>query len=498
MRNRREFLLAGLATLALPAAGAAAGPEPDPWAAEFAGALGRDPFWLGWRSPVGDRMQCGIRLRGRLPEALRGTFWRIGPAVHERFGLRYHHWFEGDGMIHRFRFDGAAIRHHGRVLDTPKLERERAAGRRLFAAFATPIPDGAPVRRPDDVNTANTALLDHHGSLYALWEAGSASRIDRDTLAWSGFRSWGEGLAGLPFSAHPRVDADGSVRGFGVLVGRRPGLLLYHIGGDGSLRRVDRVDIAPMSMVHDFVLTRRHLVFVLPPLVFAPEQAEGSFLDAHVWRPELGTRVLVVAKADPSRRRWYQLPAGFGFHHGNGWEEGDGTLRFDHCLAADASLLRDRFRGVMRGRLEPATEPVYHRFRLGPDGSARVEATIGGRAEFPQISRRLTGRRNRFVYLTGGVRGEGFHQLVKRDLESGSSERHDYGDGVHTEEHLFVPRPGGSAEDDGWLVGTLLDYRRRATGVVVLDARRPGDGPLAEAWLDEALPLGFHGCFSPA
>ena len=403
-------------------------------------------------------------------------------------------------MLHEYRFDGTGLYHRGRVIETPKLQREQAAGRRLFGAFATPVPDGEPVRRPDDVNVANTSVLDHHGSLYALWEGGSASRIDRATLSWSGFKTWGEGLDGMPFTAHPKVDADGTVWAFGYMLGRRPALVFYQIASDGSLVKAAPLEVSPLGMVHDFIVTERHLVFVLPPYVLDPDPGAESFLGAHAWRPELGSRVLVVRKEDFGERRWYQLPAGFGFHHGNGWEDNDGSIRFDHCLAEDPSLLRDRFRGFMRGRLEDAKMPRYASVALGPDGSATIES-VPGAAEFPRIAPHLTGRRNRFVYTVGGDgtrSGYAFHQIVKRDLELGTEERHDYGGTAFAEEHIFAPRPGGATEDDGWLVGTILDFRRGATAVTVLDARRPSDGPVATAWLDRPLPLGFHGWFSPA
>ncbi len=504
MLGRREFMSAGAAcaaALALgPGAALAGAAREDLWAEEFNRALRDDPQWLGWRSVGADRIESRVRVEGQLPEELRGAFYRNGPAVHDRFGLRYQHWFEGDGMLQEYRFDGLAVTHRAQVLETPKFRRERAAGRRLLGAFATPIPDGEPVRRPDDVNVANTAVLDHHGALYALWEGGSASRIDRETLAWSGFRNWGDGLQGLPFTAHPKAEADGTLWAFGYQLGRSPLLVLYHIAPDGRPVKVAPVQVSPLGMVHDFVVTDRHLVLVLPPYVVDPGLGAASFLGGHAWRPELGSRVLVVAKDDFEERRWFHLPAGFGFHHGNGWEEADGTIRFDHCLAPDPTVLRDQFCGFMRGRLEPSSQPRYTNVVLRPDGSATTEVA-GGIAEFPRIAPVRTGRRNRFVYTLGGDgarSGYPLHQVVKRDLERGAEELHDYGTGVFAEEHVFVPRPGGAGEDDGWLVGTILDYRRGATAVAVLDARRPADGPVAMAWLDQPLPLGFHGWFSPA
>ena len=502
--NRRTFLrasgLAGVSGLA-PVLAVHAVAGTDEWSADFARALEANPMLLGWRSVSADRLDCKARIEGRLPEELKGILYRNGPAVHERFGQRYHHWFEGDGMVHAYRFSGRTVTHRGRVIMTPKLTHEDESERRRFSALATRIEGRDPVRGPDDVNAANISVLDHHGELLALWEGGSASLLDRDTLAWRGFKVWGERLEGLPFTAHPKVEPDGTLWAFGYSLAPTRALVLYQISPDGALRKVELVDAGPLGMVHDFVVTARHLVIVIPPLVFEPGPGRDLLLDALVWRPELGSRVLVVEKDDFSARRWYQLPAGFGFHHGNGWEDASGTIRFDHCVAADASLMNETLRFVMRGEFRASKPELYTRFVLRPDGSAEMEWT-DEEAEFPRIAPGFTGRRNRYVYTLGapadGVEGWRLRRLVKRDLESGAMESFDYGPGVLPEEHVFVPRPGRYGEDTGWLLGPFLDYERGASGIAVFDARQISAGPVARAWLDYPLPLAFHGNFSPA
>ena len=155
-----------------------------------------NPALLGWRSVETDQLQCTARIEGRLPAELQGSFYRNGPAVHERFGLRYRHLFDGDGMVQAFRFDGRGVSHRARVLATPKLVRETEAGRRLFSGFATPVADGAPVRRADDINTANIAVLDHHGELLALggcfgppeWAASARPRRNWVRRTWGKLR----------------------------------------------------------------------------------------------------------------------------------------------------------------------------------------------------------------------------------------------------------------------------------------------------------------------
>ena len=499
--TRRRFLraagLSGLTPIALPRLALGA----EDWSGDFARALEADPVLLGWRGVDADRLRCTARIEGRLPDELRGTFYRNGPAVHERFGVRYRHLFEGDGMVQAFRFDGRGVTHRARVLATPKLVRETKAGRRLFSGFATEVNGGVPVRRADDVNTANISVLDHHGELLALWEGGSASVLDRDTLEWQGFKAWGQGLEGLPFTAHPKVEADGTLWAFGYAFAPAPALVLYHIAADGTLVKAQALDPGPLGMVHDFVVTARHLVIVLPPLVLEPSRAEGRLLDAFVWRPALGSRVLVVDKDDFDDRRWVQLPAGFGFHHGNGWEDTTGTIRYDHCVAENATLMTGTMRDIMRGKFTPGAPERYARFTLHPDGRVEMEDS-GEAAEFPRIAPALTGRRNRYVYTLGvssiGASGWGLRRVVKRDLESGDSDSFDYGPGAVAEEHVFVPRRVPRSEDDGWLVGAFLDSTRGLTGVAVFDARHVADGPVARAWLDYPLPLAFHGQFTPA
>ena len=498
--KRRCFLraagLAGLAPLCPPLAVAGDGD----WSADFARALETNPMLLGWHGVHADRLRCEARIEGRLPADLRGTLYRNGPAVFRRFGVRYRHWFEGDGMVQAFRFDGRSVSHRARVLSTPKLRRETSARRRLFSGFATPADGGAPVVRPDDLNVANTSVLEHHGELLALWEGGSASVIDRETLAWRSFKVWGKSMEGLPFTAHPKVESDGTLWAFGCSFAPTPLLVLYHIAADGSVRKAQAVDVGPLGMVHDFVVTARHLVIVIPPLVLETAPNDEMLLDAFAWRPEMGSRVLVVDKDDFDSRRWYQLPAGFGFHHGNGWEDGDGVIRFDHCVASDATLMTETLRDVMRGEFKRPSPELYTRYTLRPDGAAEVEST-GEEAELPRIAPAMTARRNRFVYTVGATSSESIgwrlREVSRRDLEAGTSDSFDYGPGTIAEEHVFVPRRAPRGEDDGWLLGAWLDYRRGLSGIAVFDARRVSDGPLARAWLDYPLPLALHGHFSP-
>jgi all-trans-8'-apo-beta-carotenal 15,15'-oxygenase len=64
------------------------------------------------------------------------------------------------------------------------------------------------------------------------------------------------------------------------------------------------------------------------------------------------------------------------------------------------------------------------------------------------------------------------------------------------QEPVFVPRPGGTDEDDGWVLQMVYDTRSITSQLVILDARDISAGPLATISLPHHIPLGLHGSFS--
>ena len=146
-----------------------------------------------------------IRVRGKIPAGLRGTLYRNGAARFKLGSTRYSHWFDGDGMVQAFSFEGGKASHLGVLLRTPKLLEEESAGRFLYAGFGTTLADSLPVDRPDMLNTANINVLamNNGRDLYALWEGGSATQLNPKTLAVEGFKAWSPETAGASFFRPP-------------------------------------------------------------------------------------------------------------------------------------------------------------------------------------------------------------------------------------------------------------------------------------------------------
>ena len=61
-------------------------------------------------------------------------------------------------------------------------------------------------------------------------------------------------------------------------------------------------------------------------------------------------------------------------------------------------------------------------------------------------------------------------------------------------EPIFVPRPGGTAEDDGVILSVVLDEEHKRSALVVLDAMEMRE--IARAEMKDVFPIGFHGVWS--
>ncbi len=479
----------------------------EPEGAAFDAAVADRP-WLrafkGVSDATGDLRCDALALHGRWPQELRGRFYRNGPALFERGDRRHRHWFDGDGMVQQFTIGGGRVSHHGRLVRTAKLKAEQQAGRFLYSAFGGGVAGDAPARGPDSFNTANTNALEHGGRLLAMWEGGSAYALDPADLATQGPITWKDGLEQVPFSAHPKVGADGHLWNIGTS-GKH--IVAWHIDPAGRLVRAQVGESPyPGGMVHDMAITRQFIVVPLPPVKMRLNRilAGAPVQEGYLFEPNEPLRILVVRKDDITQRRVFELPAQMVFHVGNAFERADGRIALSFAGAADHRSLVDGAVALMAGRPGPKRVTSTQLALLDmASGRATVEG-LGDTVEFPRIDPRRTGLAARYLLNAAewkpqpAGKGPLFHGIALRDLQTGRVDRFDYGEHMVVEEHVMVPKPGREAELDCWLLGTTFDARRQATLLNLLDARRVADGPIAQAVLPYALPPGFHGNFTPA
>jgi len=469
--------------------------------AAFAAAGPSRPWTIGYRSLDFDHLTSEAHITGRLPADLRGTLYRNGPARHERGGQRYGHRWDGDGMVQQFRFSDRGVSHVGQYVHTAKYVAESECNRILFSGFGTHLAGSDVVSGAiDEANPANISVLHFGGELLALWEPGSAYRLDPDTLATLGVKTWAESLVGKPFSAHPRVEPDGTLWNFGVDP-LNDELTIYHAAPDGRLLRSHVVSVHQLSPTHDFAVTERHLVFLLPPLILNKERLKAgvSFAEACQWTPSLGMRVLTIDKSDWSQQ-FFDLPPGCLFHIANAWEDGSGVIRLHYMRSEDPISLLAGWT-VMRGEYRHHQGARLTSLQLDPATGTAAQTTVGAQdSEFPAIEPADVGIHYENVLClerSAGRRPDmpGFDQVALINVESGDSQRFSYGDDWLVEEHLLVRADGDTRSR--WIVGTALDLAERQTVVSIFNAEALDDGPVAQARLPYALPLGLHGTYRP-
>ena len=434
------------------------------------------------------------RIHGRAPVDLAGSLYRNGPGKFHRPGGSVDHWFDGDGLMRAFRVSDGAATLEARFIDTHKRRVETAANAVIQPGFGTASKPGAQVRNADDVNPGNISVMSMGGELWALWEGGSPIAMDPRDLSTKGMKTLRDDLVHMPYLAHPRRDPGGDVWSLGLSGSQA---IVWRVSAEGALKGADMVKLPMASYVHDFTATRRHLILILQPWV--QDKMVMPYADSFTWRPEMGTRVLVLDKADLTKRRIYELPPFFAFHYGSAWEETDGTLRFDGCLTEDSRFATANGKAFMKGTYEPEPASILTLVTLRPDGRATLEPT-GVMAEFPRVDGRRSGDTRRYtIHATATAPNVPlFHGVATYDWKTGKSDTFDFGATHLMEEAVFVARPGGSEELDGWLMAPSVNIKAKATELHVFDARRVAAGPLCTWRSEHVLPVSLHGAFVKA
>ena len=495
MSNRRQFLTRSIGLAALGLGSGAALADSDTYR-HFHQGLAREPRLAPFAGASGEQSGDAVVL-GRLPDDLQGVFYRNGPGRFELGGERYHHWFDGDGFVQRWQVGGGKVSHRGRFVATRKFTEETAAGRFLYPAFGTSVDRKAP-KNNDSMNAANTNLLPLGGRVYALWEGGSATEVDPQTLETRGIKTWRPDLKAMPFSAHPKFDPDGGLWNFGTMPGADK-LVIYRLNAVGEVTRTAMLDVPNTNMVHDFVVSARHLIFLVPPYDMRAGE-DASFAGSLHWAGDTRPlRAVVVSKDTLELRQVFELPARSVFHFGNAFEDGACT-RLDVVLH-DGDMLPE-LGLVMHGELRPfhASASAVQITLDYASGQAR-EARLFGASEFPRVAPQVVSARHRKLALLGVAPASKDYILNTVnlvDIDSGKADSYSFGAGWQVEEHVLVPRRGARSETDGYLVGVAQDTRRAQTVMTVFDAHNIKAGPRALARLPYMSPLCFHGNFLAA
>jgi carotenoid cleavage oxygenase len=440
-------------------------------------------YLVGNFAPVKDELSVtDLPVEGAIPQELNGRLLRNGPNPIAPDPAAYH-WFIGDGMLHAIELRGGkAVSYRNRWVRTDQavelLGEEPIAGQP-----ADVFPAGS--------SAANTHVVTHAGKIFALVEVCLPTQV-RPDLSTVGRYDFG-GKLRSPMTAHPKMDpVTGEMVFFGYDAFGPPWLRYHVVNADGELVRSEDIDIKGPSMVHDFAITERNVVFLDLPVVFDFDLVGKRPFPAE-WKPDYGARVGVMPRDGGNADvRWFDVELCYVFHPMNAYDDNGNVV-------IDVVRHPKMFASDIYGPAE--LPPTLDRWTIDLDGGKVLEERLDDRPqEFPRVDDRVVGRRHRHGYASHfGIDDEGiqFGGLMKHDLKAGTTEARTFGPGTHAGEGVFVAASDDAGEDEGWVLSVVYDEGRDASDLVVLDATDFTGKPVATVHLPQRVPFGFHGSWVP-
>lgn len=457
-----------------------------------------NPYLHGLYAPVMEEVEATeLEVEGELPRELFGAYVRNGP--NPRFSpLNRYHWFDGDGMLHGIWFENGEARYRNRYVRTRGFEAESGQGEAIWGGVLGPFDfslPGGPLK-----DTGNTDLIVYKGELWALWyESGQLYAINPRTLETCGREDF-QGQLRRRISAHSKVDPHtGDFIFFGY--GPRPPYMHYGVvTPEGGFHLTD-IELPGPRRPHDLGVTPNHSILHDFPVFIDPEFFKKTGKRIPVFHADVPTRFGVIPRFGTNADvKWFEFEPCYMLHVVNCWEEGD-EITMIGCRQPDLFLRpnpKDGRLGSMLSALE--IHACLYRWTMNLATGETSEGPLDDLyTEFPMIAPAAMTRRNRYSYHQRIPRQipATFDELVRYDLQTGARQRYAYGEGVFGSEAPFAPRPGGSAEDDGWILSFMTDVNDWRSACWVFRADDIEAGPVAKVKLPHRIPAGFHAAWIP-
>jgi all-trans-8'-apo-beta-carotenal 15,15'-oxygenase len=453
-------------------------------------------------------------IRGVIPPELIGTLFRNGPGLLDIGGRPIRHPFDGDGLVSAFTFHPQGRVHFRcRFVRTQGYLEEQAAGRMLYRGVFGTQPAGGWLRNAFDLrlkNIANTNVWYWGGKLLALWEAAQPYGLDPNTLETLGLEDLqGQLKPKQAFSAHPRRDPHCELDGgqpclvnFSLKSGPTSEITLLEFNPQGTLVRSHSQAIAGFSFIHDFAITPQYAIFLQNQVRFNPLpyllgwRGAGECVQ---FQPQKPAQLILIPRRPPyGEALIFSVEAGFVFHHANAFEEGSKIYLDSICYNSLPQINPDLdYKQVNFEQLDPGQ---LWRFSLDLEsGTIERQCLLGRSCEFPSLHPQHMGRPYRYVYLGAThapVGNAPLQAVVKLDLATGTEQIHSFAPRGFAGEPIFVPRPGASQEDEGWLLVLKYDAANHRSALVILNAGDLTQEPLAVLNLRHHLPYPLHGTWT--
>ena len=234
--------------------------------------------YAGFNAPM--RTECDIYdlvIEGNLPAEINGTWYRTIPDPQYPPMLGHDTYLSGDGMISAFKFENGHIDFKMKYIMTDRLKADRKARRGLFGLYRNPYTDDPSVK---GVNRCvnNTTPIFHGGKLLTLKEDGHAVEVHPETLETIGVFNYRGKLKSQTMTAHTRLDNETQdLHFFGY---EASGLATRDVSycvadKEGQLVKEEWFQVPYVSLMHDFAVSKEHVIFPVFPTTGRSRSHEG-------------------------------------------------------------------------------------------------------------------------------------------------------------------------------------------------------------------------------
>ncbi len=461
------------------------------------------PSYTGVMAPIRIEADVGdLEIEGEVPSDLDGAFYRVQPDPKWPPRMGDDIAFNGDGMIGMFRFKNGRVDFKQRWCRTDKLELEETAGKALFGSYRNPLTDD-PAVKGRYRGTANTNAFFHGGYLYGLKEDSPAVAMDANTLETFGYTDFGGQVTSPTFTAHPKIDpTTGDMCCFGYAA---KGLLTrdmvyYEITADGRKTREVWFEIPYYCMMHDFGLTKDYAIFHLVPITSSWERLEAG-LPHFGFDTTMPIHMVVLPRTGEAKDiKIFTAPNCFASHVMNAFNEGT-KIHFDTPEAKNNMFpfFPDIHGAPFNG---PDSASFLTRWTVDMDSNSgefekreRLTDFVG---EFPRMDERYNTQPYRHGWLLGMGMGPGSRaSLGHVDNATRKVKRWQAGENRTLQEPCFIPRSKTAPEGEGYVVQIQTHTDDGLSDLLLYDAQRVDEGPMATIHIPLRMRFGLHGNWVP-
>jgi beta,beta-carotene 9',10'-dioxygenase len=464
----------------------------------------RKAYQLGFTNIEDELVIDKLAVTGKLPGWIRGTLYRNGPGMFKTGNQHYRHWFDGLSMLHKFTFNGGSVSYANKFLECKAYHEAKEKNKISYSEFATDpcyslFDRVKEIFDPKITDSAKVNVAKLGGKFIAMGEPSMQMEFDPETLNSLGVYTYDDKPKKHITTVHPH-EVDNEVINLTTRFGRVSSYRFMKKPAGENPELIARQKVKKPAYIHSFGISPSYLILTEFPYVVNPLKIifhAKPFIENYVWKPEMGTRILIFNRKNGRLVKQFKAEPFFAFHHVNAFEKGN-DLYFDIVSYPDPGIIQSFYldRITSEEKKLPGGEfRRYHADLAGKEITYRVlsdEAVELPRFHYDHFN---MDSNYRFVYSVG-VNKSGsnsfYDQIVKSDLKTGETK-------IWREkncfpgEPVFLPDPDGKSEDDGVNLSVVLDEENGNSFLLILDSVSFTE--IARAVIPQPILFGYHGNF---